>query len=192
MDLYKIQRSEVDKFNDQIIEILKKHFNTDIVKIAKDYTDKNFATDFVVYTDKEQYSIACRLRQFEMFLRYPDEFTIRKDTEIAKIRSGLVDYAIYGFVDPFNEKIIAYRILDLNVFRNAIDIIYDDRKPLPNNDGGHDFYTYRIDEFPAELVVEEFKISKMVATGYNTRYRKEKNKTINEIKKRFLEQLKKE
>jgi len=58
-----------------------------------------------------------------IFKKYPKQFTIRWErpsgvkTEIHKIRKGLVNYILYGFVNEDEGKITQYFIGDLELFR---------------------------------------------------------------------------
>lgn len=184
---YKYQRFVSDTFNPQIIEILKSAFGTDDVTVAPLFADCNLGADFIVKKNnrkKEQFSIAARIRNFEYLLKYPDDFTIRADTEISKIRSGLSDYMIYGFADPFNTKIISYRILDLDLFRKS-DKAYDGRLPIQNNDNGYNLLVFNVNEFETDLVIEEVTINRMQIAGYQQSYNRYRIKIENEIKARY-------
>jgi len=84
--------------------------------------DRQEGTDFEIFT-VQPFKVGVRLRRFAYLDRYGNEFTLRWSrpsgvpTEIDKVRSGLVDYILYGFVDAEERHILQYFIGDLNVFR---------------------------------------------------------------------------
>ncbi|GAH99176.1 unnamed protein product, partial [marine sediment metagenome] len=96
--------------------------------------------------------------------RYRQEFTIRWElksgnrTEIHKIRDGLVDYILYGFVDEKEEKILQYFIGDLKVFRLAKLEPYDIRKNDPL-----DSYLaiFRLNDMPEDFIKKFWRIAKV-------------------------------
>ena len=129
------------------------------VFIGKDaQMDRQQATDFLIYSVKP-FKVAVRLRRYNYFLKYSDEFTIRYsrpsgvDTEIHKIQKGLVNYVLYGFVNAEETKIIRWFIGDLNVFRNA--------NPLPviksNNPPDSSFAIYKLNQFPKNFIVKTWQ-----------------------------------
>lgn len=95
------------------------------VFITKDaQLDLKEGTDFLIYS-VNPFKIGVRLRRYKFYLNenYRTQFTIRWkrrtniETEIDKIRKGLVDYILYGFVNKDETKIIQYFIGDLKIFR---------------------------------------------------------------------------
>lgn len=116
---YQSDRAIEDKFSKTIKAILGNQF---FVKDVE--ADLRQGTDFLTYNIKP-FRVAVRLRRFPIYLKYPDDFTIRWSrpsgvkTEIHKINEGLVDYLLYGFIDEKETKIIKYFIGCLSVFRNS-------------------------------------------------------------------------
>ena len=115
-------------------------------------------TDFVVW-GLSPTKVACRLRTHDFFLKYPNDFTIRWsrpngiETEIHKIRKGLVDYLLYGFVDPAETHLVSYFIGNLAVFRNA------QVKPSAirtNDPPDSQLAAYRLDQLPSEFIVKRW------------------------------------
>lgn len=120
--------------------------------------DTRGGTDFVVWT-LSALRVAVRLRTHPFFVRYPNQFTIRWsrpsgiDTEIHKIRQGLVDYFLYGFVDETEAHIIAYFIGDLSIFRHL------NPKPLDikwNDPPDSQLAIYNLSQLPTEFVVKRY------------------------------------
>lgn len=148
------------KLSRYIKQILGLHFFKKDIR-----ADMQEGTDFLVVSI-EPVKIALRLRRFEYFRRYPDEFTIRwkrpsgVKTEIDKIREGLVDFMLYGFVDKEEEKIIQYFIGDLEIFRicepNPVCI-------KPNDPPDSELAAFKITQFPKSFIEKywidpEFKV----------------------------------
>ena len=104
------------KFSKQIKAILGCQFITQVVD-----HDLHNATDFETFIVKP-FTVGARLRRMRYY-NFKDEFTLRWSrpsgvpTEIDKVRSGLVDYILYGFVNQEETKIIQYFIGDLALFR---------------------------------------------------------------------------
>lgn len=146
------------RFSKQIRSILGCYFFTQTA-----WLDQQEATDFAVFT-AEPVKVAARLRRNEYLLRYPDEFTIRWSrpsgvkTEIDKIRSGLVDYMLYGFVDESQTRLLKYVICDLDVFRA--------KEPKPicvkrNNPPDSELAAYKLSQFPPEFVLKLWKYAQL-------------------------------
>lgn len=139
------------QFAKQIKSILGCYFIT-----QSSEADLQQATDFAVFTVKP-FKVGVRLRRYDYWCRYPREFTIRWSrpsgvpTEIDKIRQGLVDYIMYGFVSEDGSRIIQYFIGDLAVFRrvNATPDCVQ-----PNSPHDSDLAAYRLDRFPPAFVVK--------------------------------------
>jgi len=82
-------------------------------------------TDLVDYGPPE-IRVSVRVRRFKAFqtCRKGKDFTIRYvrssgvETEIHKIRQGLVSYMFYGFANKEVTRIFYYNILDLRVFKD--------------------------------------------------------------------------
>lgn len=120
--------------------------------------DRQLATDFVIFKIPDmEIRVGVRLRRYEYFLKYPKQFTIRWErpsgvkTEIHKIREGLVNYILYGFVDEQEKKLLQYFIADLEVFRL--------HEPIPigifnNNPPDSKLAAYNVTQFPKEFILK--------------------------------------
>jgi len=124
-------------------------------------------TDFLLLK-MTPFKVGVRLRRYYYYEYkngiYRNEFTIRWDrpsgvkTEIDKIRDGLVDYILYGFIDKNEKIIIQYFIGDLEVFRN------NEPEPIgirQNNPPDSRLAIYNVNQFK-----EDFIIKKWVGNGY--------------------------
>lgn len=120
--------------------------------------DLKQGTDFTVFT-LNPITVAVRLRTFDYYLRYPDEFTIRWSrpsgviTEIHKIRLGLVNYIFYGFVDKSERNLIKYFIGDLTVFRQF------EPKPFikQNKNGDSELAAFKISDLPDVFILHKYE-----------------------------------
>lgn len=127
--------------------------------VADPAEDTERGADFVVWT-LAPIRIAVRLRTYRFFLRYPDQFTLRWSlpsgnlTEIHKIRRGLVDYFLYGFVDEAEKDIISYFIGDLSIFRRInpkpVDIKWNDP---PDSQ----LAVFNLAQLPPEFIIKAWK-----------------------------------
>jgi len=140
------------KCTDEIKQILgMAFFGKEVV------ADLNEGIDFAIFRS-DPVSIAVRLRRYKYYkwVSYRNQFTIRwrrssgVETEIDKIKAGLVDYFMYGFVDATESQIVQYFIGDLRVF-NQLSL-----SPVAikrNRDGSSSFGVYSLEQFPVDFVV---------------------------------------
>jgi len=111
--------------------------------ISQDYQ----GTDWV-YEGAEKTNIACRIRRLESAKRYRD-FTLRSarssgaKTELAKIRDGVGNLYLYGWVD--DEELQEYVVISLDVFRKC-GLAYVDRTSKMNKDRKTWFVAYTLEE----------------------------------------------
>ena len=120
--------------------------------------DKEQGTDFLTFSI-QPIKVGVRLRTKGYYDKYKNQFTIRWSlfsggkTEIHKIREGLVDYILYGFVDEEEKNIIQYFIGDLNIFRDweqgMIPDVYQNKDARPTK-----LAVYNIDTFPKEFIIK--------------------------------------
>jgi len=111
--------------------------------------------DFGIYSVKP-FNVGVRLRRFEHFIKdaRAREFTIRWSrpsgvkTEIDKIREGLVDYILYGFLDEEEQNIIQYFIGDLKIFRILNPEPYAIK---PNDPPDSELAVFKFIQFPREF-----------------------------------------
>lgn len=145
---YSHDREVEDIFTLSIKKILADHFIT-----KKEVADLEEAQDFAIYNIRP-FSVAVRLRRYEYFKAFHDEFTIRWSrpsgvkTEIDKIRQGLVDYILYGFLSPDGKSIIQYFIGNLTKFTDVKPY-----KIFPNNPYDSELAVYKLSQFPKDFIV---------------------------------------
>ncbi len=155
---------ETDKaWSDQFVPAIRAVLSTALVakanvEIADFETDTKQATDFVVLRS-ENYQVACRIRNsFKYMARFNYEFTVRNsrpsgtETEMSKIRSGWASHMLYGYGDPETRELVAWWLLDLDVFRRDIDGLLQ-RQYRQDNKDGTTFYAWKLKDWPADLVV---------------------------------------
>ena len=132
--------------------------------------DRQKATDFEIFTVRP-FTVGVRLRTYKYLLEYPDEFTLRWSrpsgvpTEIHKIRSGFVDYILYGFVDQEEERIEQYFLGDLGIFRA------NEPSPIcvkPNNPPDSELAAYRLADLPSEFVLHWYRRKRRAAIRERT------------------------
>jgi len=146
---YKVDREIEDKFAPIIKNILGNIFIS-----KEEIDDLEKATDFAIY-HIQPFSVAVRLRRFEYFPTFHNQFTIRwrrpsgVRTEIDKIRDKEVEYLFYGFLSPTQDFIIQYFIADLKQFQNQ-----EPMRIFPNNPHDSDLAIYHINQFPASFIVK--------------------------------------
>lgn len=154
MDLvgYKKDIKLEKKFSEQIKSILGNYFFSQNVEY-----DQKYATDFAIFTiPNREIRVGIRLRRYKYFLKYSEQFTIRWErpsgvnTEIHKIRKGLVNYILYGFINEEENDIIQYFIGNLDVFRSY------ESKPVRIYDNipfDSKLAVYNISQFPSEFIL---------------------------------------
>lgn len=110
--------------------------------------------------------IGCRVRRHKHLARYGGEFTIREGrpsgakVELTKIIEGWGDYFFYGFSSEDEQKLVAWVLGDLSVFRLwFMRRLHSDKGKLPgiakNNtdDRGSWFRAFNINDLPRDFVV---------------------------------------
>jgi len=112
-------------------------------------------TDFAIFK-VTPFRVAARLRRYECYEKWPTQFTIRWSrpsgvkTEIGKIREGLVDYLLYGFMNWTESEIVHWTVADLNIFR------IQDPMPLEikeNRNGDSTLAAFDWHQFPPEFII---------------------------------------
>jgi len=146
------------KFQTTIKSILGNQF------ITKDITaDLKEATDFAIFT-VNPFRVGVRLRRYDYYKnpKYRKQFTIRCafpsgcKTEIHKIKEGLVEYILYGFVNETETKIIQYFIGDIKVFNKINPQPY---KTIPNKrKWDSSFHVYQLSQFPTAFIIKDWHI----------------------------------
>lgn len=117
--------------------------------------DQHEATDFMVLRARDL-RIACRIRKYQYFSRWPWEFTIRSlretgsKTELAKILEGWGDLAFYAFAAPRGPDFVRWTLFDLDVFREAFR-----RGMCGSKNSNHDgtyFHSFDFRKMPPNMV----------------------------------------
>ena len=120
--------------------------------------DKREGTDFLTFS-LAPIRVACRLRTARYRQPYGDQFTLRwtrpsgVDTEIDKVRLGLVDYLLYGFVDEGETNITQYFVGDLRLFAS--------REPRPhsvrvNRPPDSELAAWRLCDMPLGFIIHAY------------------------------------
>ena len=150
---------QTDRDLEAIFDPISKQILGDFL-ITKDI-DKDLCSgqDFGIYRINSK-AAAVRWRRIKWMEKYGDEFTIRYErpsgieTEIHKVRRGLVDLFLYGFGDELGRP-YRYHILDFAVFREY--------EPEPafvwknTDDKGSKGAAYRLNQFPVGLILKKWQ-----------------------------------
>ena len=128
--------------------------------------DKQQGTDFLVFSIAP-IKVGLRLRTYRYYQNpeYRNQFTIRfklasgAKTEYQKIKEGLVQYILYGFVDETETKMVQYFIGDLSVF-NEYEAgmkteIHQNKDKNPSW-----LKAYYIKDFPKEFIIKFWQSQK--------------------------------
>ena len=125
-------------------------------------------TDLIVLK-MDAVRIACRIRRYEYFSKYPDDITIRYGrpsgvkTELTKIIEGWGDYFSYGFSDENEKNLISWRLCRLNDFRVWFNRqIVSNKGVMPganknNNDNSSSFLVFKADVIPNFILAKHTK-----------------------------------
>ncbi len=157
---WKTDKRWSDRFLPEIKQILGLH----LIGEPPQEEDAEHNTDLIVLK-MEPVRIACRIRGYEYFLKYPNDITIREKrpsgnkTELAKIIEGWGDYIFYGFSDK-NEALLAGWILgDLKTFRLWFTRHLAANNGClpgiqkPNKDNSSVFRVCNLEDMPVEFIV---------------------------------------
>lgn len=118
LDDWKEDKKWSDKFLPEIKMILGLH----LIGEPTPEEDVERNTDLIVLK-MEAVRIACRIRRFEYYSKYPNDITIRTNrpsgtkTELAKIIESWGNYFFYGFSDSEEKKLCSWKLCNLNAFR---------------------------------------------------------------------------
>jgi hypothetical protein len=129
--------------------------------------DQQRNTDLLILRGEVK-RVACRVRRHEYLRRFPGEFTLRcsrpqsgLETELDKVVRGFGDYFLYGFAEPDDDRLAAWFVGDLNVFRLWYSQqIVRGRGVLPgrllaNADRSSDFRAFRLADLPPAFAITE-------------------------------------
>jgi hypothetical protein len=142
------------KWSDQFIPYLKMIIGYALIELPEPEEDKSRNTDLIFFSAKNT-RIACRVRKNEWLIRSPNDITIRYSyrdgykTEYQKIMAGWGDYMVYAFASQDENKISAWRVIDLQKFRdiektNGIT----GKKYFTNNDKYNSFMVVDVEKNP--------------------------------------------
>ena len=149
----------------RFIPHMKEITGRNLIGEARDDDDRLHNTDLVVLR-LETIRIACRVRQQKYLKRYANEFTIRQtrprrgdDSELLKIMKGWGDYMLYGFAEEQGDRLCAWLLGDLRIFREWYyrQLVTTNREPgiqQENGDGSSTFRAFRIADLPEPFVRE--------------------------------------
>jgi hypothetical protein len=152
------------KWSDKFLPDIKRVLGEFLIKAAPIEEDAERNTDLIVLK-LDAVRIACRIRRYEYWSRYPDQFTIRSGrpsgikTELTKIIEGWGDYFFYGFSDEKESSLISWTLCDLKVFRVCFNRKIVERKGLlpgilqKNGDSSSSFIAFSLIEFPKEFII---------------------------------------
>jgi hypothetical protein len=110
------------RWSDKFIPDIKRALAEVFVCAAPEFEDKVHNTDLMVFRLNPA-RVACRIRRYEYYERYPNDITIRKDrpsgndSELAKLISGYGDFLFYGFSNHDETGLISWSLVDLTQFR---------------------------------------------------------------------------
>ena len=158
-DNWKIDKKWSDKFLPEICAILGFY----LIGEPQPEEDAERNTDLTVLR-MESIRIAVRVRRYDAYLKWPDQFTIRKGrpsgtkTELTKILEGWGRYFFYGFSDEKERHLIHWTLADLNVFRLRFNQLILKTGKMPglsqeNTDGSSQFQSFFWKNFPDEFVI---------------------------------------
>ena len=153
-------------WSDNLLPKVKIILSDFVIKESTYFEDTKQVTD--LKTNSSTFGV--RIRTYEYFERYPDDFTVRK-TELPKIMEGYPDFYFYGFLNREQSDFIRYFIGDMFIFRrwyfdNDIDRLQ--LTCLKNRDGSHPFYVFNIKNFPKNFIVK---------TNINSTYQRKINES---------------
>jgi len=146
------------KHRPRIQEILKQAFPRFIPQVTVDIAtftqDTQQATDLIINTPT--CNIGCRVREYQAYTKYPDQFTIRSRvykggrTELDKILEGYGDYNFYAFENETGTDFIHWFIYSLDIFRQYHKVCQG--QEFRNPDGSY-FKAFKLTDFPASFLV---------------------------------------
>jgi len=113
------------KWSDRFLPEIKRILGECLIREAPIEEDMEHNTDLIVLK-LDGLRVACRVRRFEYFNRYPDDITIRSDrasgnvTELAKIiTESWGDYFFYGFSDKDGITLCKWKLIHLMFLGNG-------------------------------------------------------------------------
>jgi len=152
-------------WSDLFITQIKRELGEVFIEISPEYKDTQEATDLIIM-GTGSICFACRVRRFNYFEKYKDQFTIRlklpkyNKSEMDKIKEGFGDFYFYGFSNKQNDGsgFIQYIIFDLKTFRKYLAYLKRANREecweiKQNVDNSPDFVSFKIECFPPEMFI---------------------------------------
>ncbi len=158
------------RWSDRFLPEIKKIIGAHLIAEAPIEEDQQRNTDLIVLK-LDAVRVACRVRHFEFYQNWPNDFTIREGrpsgikTELSKIIEGWGQYLFYGFSGPDEHVLVSWKLLDLNVFRLWFNrFITKNAGVLPGNslsngDGSSTFRAFSTLETPENLIFAQVDLS---------------------------------
>lgn len=152
------------RWADRFIPQIKRILGTYLIGEAPLQDDHHHNTDLVVLT-MNAVRVACRIRRYCYWQRYPFEFTIRAEresglqTELTKLVAGWGDLMFYGFASEDESHLQAWHLLSLKDFRLFLfEHMQQNNGDLPgktqtNSDGSSSFRVFDLRSMPASVIV---------------------------------------
>ena len=140
------------KWSDGFMPSVKSILGQAIIAESTFEEDTEQAFDLITPSSRK---IACRVRDYDKYKQYIQEFTIRsqsyhnRKTEIHKILEGHGDWMFYGFTQGNDVKY--WSIIDLDVFRNKHKTAH--YKENKNYDGTK-FRAYTLGTFQPNIIIK--------------------------------------
>ena len=146
------------RWSDKFIPTIKRIVGPYLLEESSFMVDTKQAADLIVLNAKSL-SIACRVRRYGFYERYPNQFTVRSkrdsgaSTELEKIINGFADWMFYGHADrDGSANIPNWWLLDLTAWRSHM--IRRDKQSIKygqqKNGDGTEFVWFDIASFQGE------------------------------------------
>ena len=151
------------KWSDRFLPQIKQTLGMYLIGEAPIEEDQKRNTDLIVLK-MDSIRIACRVRRYEYYEKYPYEITIRAGrpsgikTELTKIIEGWGDYFFYGFSDIKEFFLCDWVLCNLNEFRVWFNRqIVKNAGKLPgieksNKDNSSIFRAFNLQEMPEDII----------------------------------------
>jgi hypothetical protein len=155
------------RWSDRFLPEIKRNLGEFLIGEPDPTEDQERNTDLIILK-LDSVRIACRIRRYDYFIKYPNDFTVRSGrpsgakSELTKIIEGWGDYLFYGFCNPTETELIAWRLLSLNVFRlwynrelGKMDAVSYPGKRMLNGDHSSSFHSFKVTQVEGMAVLEK-------------------------------------
>ena len=147
-------------WSDRYIPAIKRILGGYLLTETPDLIDMTEAADLMLATVGSK-RIACRIRANHYLHKYPTDITLRSKrpsgvpTELDKILEGCADWMFYGFAGKDGERLAAYYLLDLDIFRRTVewDVMGDGWTSRKVNKDGTEFLVINLAAFPDPRII---------------------------------------